>query len=210
MNNEDKKILFSERLNKILDQHNFPPKNMGRVSLLAEMFSMTQKGAGNWINAKSIPPSKKINEICEKLKVSKEWLVFGESELSISSIIKIPVLKKEDLMMGNYPNGNNLSSYSNLISVQDNNSHNSFAINLEDEEFEVDFILSNKAKLIFDPQKKPADKLFALVKEETTIRISRLIEYNKNNFAIKDDHSSNIVPLDEQSKIIAMLTEIKF
>lgn len=202
MQNEEKKKIFSERLNKALDQRNFPPKNLGRVSLLAEMFSMTHKGAGNWVNAKSIPPAKKLDEICEKLDISKEWLVFGEDGISTLRMIKIPVIKIEDIINDNLPNGSDTSSYLNFISVEDSNSKMSFSIDLQDNEFEIDFILSNKAKLIFDPKKKIEDKLFALIKKDKQITISRLIEYDKNKFAIKIDSLSQEMTFIKESDII--------
>ena len=211
MRSKEKKKLFSERLNKVLDQHNFPPKNMGRVSLLAEMFSMTHKGAGNWINAESMPPAKKIDAICEKFNISKEWLVFGKEGFSLPTLIQIPIITLKDIISGNLPSNGDLSTYSKLITVQDSNSQNSFAIDLQDDEFEVDFLLSNKAKLIFDPKKKPADKLFALIKSKKDLYITRLIEYEKDHFATKHDSSSCFTPLNnKESEIMATLSEIKF
>lgn len=72
---------FSNRLNNCLDQEGFPPKNRGRIQLLAEMMDMTHRGASKWINGQSIPPAKKMALLAERLKVNEIWLRTGAGEM---------------------------------------------------------------------------------------------------------------------------------
>lgn len=79
---------FSERLNACLDKEGFPPKNRGRIQLLAEMVGLTHRGAGKWINGQSTPPAKKYESLAKKLNVNEKWLRTGEgpmTNLDISS-----------------------------------------------------------------------------------------------------------------------------
>lgn len=69
---------FSERLNLCLDKEGFPPKNRGRIQLLAEMVGLTHRGASKWINGESEPPAKKIPNLAKKLNVNEKWLLSGE------------------------------------------------------------------------------------------------------------------------------------
>lgn len=68
---------FSERLNYVLDQEGFPPKNRGRIQLLAELFDLSHRGASKWVNGESCPPAKKFADIAKKLNVNETWLKTG-------------------------------------------------------------------------------------------------------------------------------------
>ncbi len=69
---------FAERLNICLDKEGFPPKNHGRIQLLAEMVGLTHRGASKWVNGQSIPPAGKFAALAKKLNVSEQWLRTGE------------------------------------------------------------------------------------------------------------------------------------
>lgn len=68
---------FADRLNACLDKEGFPPKNRGRIQLLAEMIGLTHRGASKWINGQSSPPAKKYEALAKKLKVNETWLRTG-------------------------------------------------------------------------------------------------------------------------------------
>ena len=68
---------FSERLNICLDKEGFPPKNQGRIQLLAEMVGLTHRGASKWVNGQTCPPASKYASLARKLNVSEEWLRTG-------------------------------------------------------------------------------------------------------------------------------------
>lgn len=72
---------FSERLNICLDKEGFPPKNRGRIQLLAEMVGLTHRGAGKWISGESAPPAKKYESLAKKLNVNERWLRTGEGSM---------------------------------------------------------------------------------------------------------------------------------
>ena len=71
---------FAYRLNICLDKEGFPPKNRGRIQLLAEMIGLTHRGASKWVNGECIPPLKKFAALAKKLNVNERWLLTGEGE----------------------------------------------------------------------------------------------------------------------------------
>lgn len=72
---------FADRLNICLDKEGFPPKNRGRIQLLAEMVGLTHRGASKWINGEGSPPAKKFSSLAKKLNVSEQWLRTGEGSM---------------------------------------------------------------------------------------------------------------------------------
>lgn len=82
VDNNMKNTDFSDRLNACLDKEGFPPKNRGRIQLLAEMVGLTHRGASKWINGESTPPAKKFASLAKKLNVNEVWLQTGQGEMS--------------------------------------------------------------------------------------------------------------------------------
>lgn len=76
---------FAKRLNLSLDKAGVPPKNKGRIQILAEMVGLTHRGASKWINGESTPPKKKFNLIAKKLNVNETWLRSGEGSMNETS-----------------------------------------------------------------------------------------------------------------------------
>ena len=76
---------FSERLNICLDKEGFPPKNHGRIQLLAEMVGLTHRGASKWVSGQSTPPAGKYASLAKKLHVSEKWLQTGEGSMLAST-----------------------------------------------------------------------------------------------------------------------------
>ncbi|WP_133309344.1 S24 family peptidase [Parashewanella curva] len=206
----ESKIRFSERLNAILDEHNFPPKNMGRISWLANMFSTTHKGAGNWVNGRAIPSRKTLKIMCEKFNVNEEWLQFGDKAGAKSKIINVPMLTKSEIL--NYVKQQQLN-FPNFVEVQDNNSSRTFAVDLTKGEFELDFLITQRGMMIFDPDRPAADKMFALVNIDDQLSIKRLIEFDKERFAVISDNTDSkneLHTLNLPDQLVAIMTEIKF
>jgi len=89
---------FSDRLNLALDHLGIPPLNHGRTKTVAEMFLVSQAGAGKWINGVALPSAKKREELSQRLGVNTKWLesghgeMFRSSKLSISPLREIPIL----------------------------------------------------------------------------------------------------------------------
>lgn len=76
-----KNTSFADRLNACLDKEGFPPKNRGRIQLLAEMVGLTHRGASKWVNGQSAPPAKKFPTLAQKLNVNEQWLRTGEGSM---------------------------------------------------------------------------------------------------------------------------------
>lgn len=103
---------FSDRLNICLDKEGFPPKNRGRIQLLAEMVGLTHRGASKWVNGQSAPPAKKFASLAKKLNVSEHWLRTGEGDMhdenkhhliedDLSFTTDIPIYSLDDFLSGN-------------------------------------------------------------------------------------------------------------
>ncbi|MBE8167545.1 MAG: hypothetical protein HAW66_04160 [Shewanella sp.] len=210
MASTDSKLQFSQRLNTLLDRKNFPPKNMGRISLVAEIFEITHKGAGNWLNGKAIPARKTLKMMSDHFDVSEDWLIFGHSENSNTGNFDIPVVKKAQI--ASFLDGS-LSEFERFLSVQDSKGSRSFVIDMQQDSFDVDFLITHCAKLIFDPDLPPVDKLFALIQSGEELLIKLLIEYEKGRFAItkpNKNQKTELLLLDHNTQMLALLTEIKF
>ncbi|MCU4589126.1 Cro/Cl family transcriptional regulator [Acinetobacter ursingii] len=72
------KELFSERLNKVLEEKGYPVR--GRAVELAKIFKITPKAAGKWLNGEAFPETQKIIEIAEYFEISVSWLLTGKSD----------------------------------------------------------------------------------------------------------------------------------
>jgi SOS-response transcriptional repressor LexA len=97
MSTETEKQAFAARFNTALDLFGIPSKNQGRSLMVAELFSLTQRGAARWINGEVYPPKAKRALISQKLEVNQDWLVLGRGEPTLdnpgsASIKSLPVL----------------------------------------------------------------------------------------------------------------------
>jgi SOS-response transcriptional repressor LexA len=72
---------FINRLNTALDKEGFPPKNRGRIQLLADLMGLSHRGAGKWLDGETVPPAKKCPFLAEKLHVNAEWLRTGKGNM---------------------------------------------------------------------------------------------------------------------------------
>ncbi len=73
---------FAKRFNEVLDSHGLPPRNQGRIQIVADMFLISHPGAGKWINGLSAPTKARMKDIASRFNVSYEWLAFGKGEPS--------------------------------------------------------------------------------------------------------------------------------
>jgi phage repressor protein C with HTH and peptisase S24 domain len=163
--NIDKKD-FAARLNQALDKEGFPPKNKGRIQLLAEMVGLTHRGASKWINGETCPPAKKYIILAEKLNVNPEWLKTGKGAMSqesnnspttfgLQTANAIPVFKLEDI---NKLNKNPIQTVNCNLPTQGN----ALGIMLESEAMSPRF--PSNSIIILDSKKTPKDGDFVLVK----------------------------------------------
>lgn len=159
---------FSERLNICLDKEGFPPKNCGRIQLLAEMVGLTHRGASKWVNGQSTPPAKKYHSLAQKLNVSEEWLKSGEGHM-LGSEASERVSRARGL-----PQDVVISTVNELISAKKSDQTSMpcvlpykghfFGITLETEAMSPRF--PNGSIIIFDDEAIPKDGDFVLVQTE--------------------------------------------
>lgn len=74
----DHQFEFSKRLNLALENKGLQER--GRATELAKVFGVTPKAAGKWLNADSIPDTKRIIDLALWLEVSVEWLLTGNGK----------------------------------------------------------------------------------------------------------------------------------
>lgn len=73
----DPKRAFSNRLNEALDDAGFPPKGEGRQNAVAKAFRVSQVAARKWLEGESIPNTKRLAEMAERVGTTVEWLLSG-------------------------------------------------------------------------------------------------------------------------------------
>ncbi|KTD24709.1 Uncharacterised protein [Legionella lansingensis] len=71
--------VFSERLNKELDNIGVPPRNDERVEAFAKLVSIPKFKAEAFLNGIALPDIKVLTIISEELEVNPDWLL-GKSE----------------------------------------------------------------------------------------------------------------------------------
>lgn len=70
---------FSKRLHTAMDAAGYPAR--GRARILSQKFSVSDKGAGKWLNADAIPETSKIPLLASFLQINAEWLISGNGEM---------------------------------------------------------------------------------------------------------------------------------
>ncbi len=83
VNTDKVKEEFSNRLHTAMDAAGYPVR--GRARILSQKFSISDKGAGKWLNADAIPETSKIPLLANFLKVNSEWLISGSGEMTTST-----------------------------------------------------------------------------------------------------------------------------
>lgn len=85
---ENKRILFSQRLNKALDDEGFP-KERGRAQRVKERlpFSISVNGIKKWLSGDAIPSTTRLSAVADIANVTPEWLLSGNvwAEWSVGS-----------------------------------------------------------------------------------------------------------------------------
>ena len=106
---QSQKDAFSRRLNYLLDLENAPPKGKGRLSYLANQFSVKNQSVRKWLEGKSLPDVYRLVDIARHFRVNLEWLLLGDGSSIASNenkawpngerskFISVPVLIWDDL-----------------------------------------------------------------------------------------------------------------
>lgn len=64
------------------------------------MFGVSQKGARKWLEAESIPDTKRIPQMAARLGVSAEWLLTGREPLNPAATLPGPKLSPRQTLTG--------------------------------------------------------------------------------------------------------------
>lgn len=85
MSSERERMEFAKRLNRLLDEAAFPPKNKGRQVDLAKLLGVSQNAAHKWLDGQSIPRQATLQQIAGSFGCSSQWLRYGENGVSEES-----------------------------------------------------------------------------------------------------------------------------
>jgi len=159
---------FAKRLNLALDKEGFPPKNRGRIQLLAEMVGLTHRGTSKWVNGQTCPPAKKYADLAKKLNVREEWLRTGQEPMLEKTNIVIIEQSEASTIVPVYQTESFFSKAK--IPIQTINCNlpkvgELFAIQLESEAMSPRF--PKGSIIIFDDKKETQDGDFILVNYDT-------------------------------------------
>ncbi|MCD6048591.1 MAG: putative prophage repressor [Gammaproteobacteria bacterium] len=156
---------FAARFNKALDHNGLPPRNHGRIQLVAEMFLLSHAGAGKWVNGLALPPKARRREISQRLGVQYDWLEFGKGEmlpkkLDIStSLRRLPILGFHEA--ANFEK--HLENFiGETVSIDINAGRRAFVIYSQGTAMSGRF--PEGSMLIFDPDVYPQDGDYVLAK----------------------------------------------
>ncbi len=85
---------FSDRLNLALDKVGAPPKHKGRQSYVGELFGVSQRAAGKWLEGEGMPSMDRLTGIAASLGVSAEWLLTGNNKNTHrdNGLVSVPLL----------------------------------------------------------------------------------------------------------------------
>lgn len=147
-----------------MDKEGFPPKNRGRIQLLATMVGLTHRGASKWVNGESSPPLSKYAMLAQKLNVNATWLRTGEGNMTdvaqnvepnqtATYLLDIPIYDESTLLS---QNKKILSTLKCTLPFHDQ----FFGVALQTEAMSPRF---TKGSIIIFNEEKPKDGDFVLV-----------------------------------------------
>lgn len=202
---------FMQRLNQALDKEGFPPKNRGRIQLLADMMGLSHRGAGKWLDGETVPPAKKCPFLAEKLHINAEWLRTGKGNMiregkphdSLSSFLmttEVPLYTLNDL-------NNPYRTPSQTISCYVPTSHQTFALKIETEAMSPR--IPNGSLILVDINRKPKDGDFVLAQTERfpTPQLRQLLMVNDVRYLIADNPKFERVVLNVNEKILGVVVQ---
>lgn len=76
-----RRIMFSQRLNILLDMHNYPECPRQRRKQLAKVINVSYRRARQYLNGQVMPHSDKISRISDDFNVEYQWLSEGTGNM---------------------------------------------------------------------------------------------------------------------------------
>ncbi len=209
---KDKKQ-FAERFNSLLDELEIPPKHSGRIQYVAELFGLTHRGAGKWVNGLALPPKKKRELVAKKLGINFEWLEFGRGEMLIPDAepmsykpSEIPILTMYQVSL--YPESLDRSTLETVY-VDLDISDNSFGVYMHDNSMMP--MLPKDTLLIVDPNVKPKNNEYVVIYliNEKIVVARRILSADDNTYYIALDPTSPPIPKGKQAKFIGKVVQAR-
>lgn len=77
MDVQEGKAGFARRLNEAFDALDIPPKQRGRFTAIARLFSVSPVAARDWCEGNSYPSVDKLLQIMDTVRCGADWLLFG-------------------------------------------------------------------------------------------------------------------------------------
>lgn len=208
---EVEKKAFSARFNQALDIFGVPPKNQGRSLIVAEMFSLTQRGAARWINGEVYPPKKKRKDIALKLGVNYDWIEFarGEPTLTNSQAPGVKNLPLLDLFNAVDYKKAVASFTGQRVAVDSNVSDQAFVVRSSGKAMSGQF--PEGTILVVDPEEKPkdGDYVLASVKKIPEAIFRQLVMGDMASYLVAIDPSFASVELSKGDHILGVIVEAK-
>lgn len=208
---QERKNEFAARFNKALDIYGVPLKNYGRSLTVAEMFSLTQRGAARWVNGEVLPPKERRRRIADKLGVSYEWLEFGRGEPTLqyndnNTVRSIPLIEMKDAR--DYQRI--LSNFSGRrVTMETLGSVMTFMVRLTGKAMEPR--VAEGSVLVVDPLAQPLDGSYVLaVVGSNPDAIFRKYSFSEGKaYLTAANPTTATVPFTATDRILGVVIEIK-
>lgn len=199
------RVGFSERLNHALDLNGVPPKGKGRQIKVADMFGVSQRGAGKWLEAEVYPDLARIAIIANRLNVNVEWLAYGTGPINKQAIPdesvragwqKAPLINWEEVLdLKNYKP----SSDTKWIWTDVECGPKTYAIKVMDTSMEPRY--EPGSILIVDPERAPTHQRMVIVrwKKTNTATCTQLLVDGPNRYLKPHNPSYATTLIDEKN-----------
>lgn len=201
---------FTKRLNEALDKEGFPPKNKGRIQLLADMMGLSHRGAGKWLDGETVPPAKKCPFLAEKLHISEEWLRTGQGNMvrEASSGINPPAVFSKEVPLYSISDLNNpYRTPLQTITCYASSPGRTFGIKIDTEAMSPR--IPSGSIILVDIDKKVKDGDFVLVQTERFPgpQFRQLFISNNTQYLIADNPKFERITLNANDKILGVVIQ---
>jgi|GEM_PF-2149739 len=202
---------FTQRLESALTRAGFPPKNKGRIQLLADLMGLSHRGAGKWLDGQTSPPLKKYPIIAEKLKINAEWLKTGKgnmvSEAPDSTSLPSPVSSKEVPLYTAQDLKNPYRNPSQTISCYAVCVGKTFAFRIDSEAMSPRFPAGSL--IIIDTGRQPKDGDFVLVEmpSQPTLQFRQLFMAGEMKYLEAHNPKFDRLVLNSNDRILGVIIQ---
>ncbi|MCF6765991.1 helix-turn-helix domain-containing protein [Thiotrichales bacterium 19S3-7] len=203
---------FAQRLNQALDLRGFPPKNRGRIQLLAELIGLTHRGASKWVNGETCPPAKKYALLAEKLSVNANWLKTGQGAITDSNEQAAHILNNSNTTHSVKVYHVDTLLRSDKLPIKEvycdlNSNGQLFAIELQTEAMSPRF--PNQSIIIFDDEKIYKDGDFVLIKSQNFPHplFRQLLTVGASTYLNAHNPKFDRITLDQSDVILGVMVQ---